>query len=121
MIEPFAFYLINSFGMSRKKALILIGIIVYTLGILCILSSLDSTAFKIFGLSVFDLLDTLSSKIIMPLGGILAAIFVGFVIKKEALQILFGPYMKGIFFELWYIFLRFISPLAVIVVMISAF
>ncbi|HHW4382748.1 TPA: sodium-dependent transporter, partial [Campylobacter coli] len=115
------FYLINSFGMSRKKALILIGIIVYTLGILCILSSLDSTAFKIFGLSVFDLLDTLSSKIIMPLGGILAAIFVGFVIKKEALQILFGPYMKGIFFELWYIFLRFISPLAVIVVMISAF
>lgn len=121
MIEPFAFYLINSFGMSRKKALILIGIIVYTLGILCILSSLDSTAFKIFGLSVFDLLDTLSSKIIMPLGGILAAIFVGFVIKKEALQILFGPYMKGIFFEFWYIFLRFISPLAVIVVMISAF
>lgn len=69
--------------MSRKKALILIGIIVYTLGILCILSSLDSTAFKIFGLSVFDLLDTLSSKIIMPLGGILAAIFVGFVIKKK--------------------------------------
>lgn len=121
MIEPFAFYLINTFNMSRKKALFLIGIVVYILGILCIVSSLDVTEFKIFGFSFFDFLNDLSSKIIMPLGGIIVAIFVGFVMKKEALQILFGPYMKGIFFEIWYIFLRYISPLAVIVVMISSF
>ncbi|EKK8919514.1 sodium-dependent transporter, partial [Campylobacter jejuni] len=121
MIEPFAFYLINTFGMSRKKALILIGIVVYILGMLCILSSLKSTQFGFFGMSFFDLLDSVSSKVIMPLGGILAAIFVGFVMKKEALKILFEPYMRGIFFELWYVFLRFISPLAVVIVMIAAF
>ncbi|WP_139898351.1 sodium-dependent transporter [Campylobacter jejuni] len=121
MIEPFTFYLINTFGMSRKKALILIGIVVYILGMLCILSSLKSTQFGFFGMSFFDLLDSVSSKVIMPLGGILAAIFVGFVMKKEALKILFKPYMRGIFFELWYVFLRFISPLAVVIVMIAAF
>ncbi|EIA3709827.1 TPA: sodium-dependent transporter [Campylobacter jejuni] len=121
MIEPFTFYLINTFGMSRKKALILIGIVVYILGMLCILSSLKSTQFGFFGMSFFDLLDSISSKVIMPLGGILAAIFVGFVMKKEALKILFEPYMRGIFFELWYVFLRFISPLAVVIVMIAAF
>ncbi|MFQ6341991.1 sodium-dependent transporter [Campylobacter sp. VTCC 70190] len=121
MIEPFTFYLINTFGMSRKKALILIGVVVYILGMLCILSSLKSTQFEIFGMSFFDLLDSISSKVIMPLGGILAAIFVGFIMKKEALKILFGPYMKGVFFELWYVFLRFISPLAVVIVMVAAF
>ncbi|MBM0637387.1 sodium-dependent transporter [Campylobacter sp. VicNov18] len=120
MVEPFAFYLINTFNMSRKKAVILIAIIVYILGMLCILSSLKDTQFHIFGVSFFDFLDSISSKIIMPLGGILASIFVGFIMKKEALKILFEPYMKGLFFELWYVFLRFISPLAVVVVMIVA-
>ncbi|RQD66862.1 sodium-dependent transporter [Campylobacter hepaticus] len=121
MVEPFTFYLINTFNISRKKALVFIGIVVYILGTLCILSSLKSTQFNIFGMSFFDLLDSLSSKFIMPLGGILAAIFVGFIMKKETLKNLFQPYMKGIFFELWYIFLRFISPLAVVIVMLAAF
>ncbi|MBZ7933608.1 sodium-dependent transporter [Campylobacter sp. W0065] len=119
MIEPSTFYLINTFKISRKKALILIGIFVYILGILCILSSLDATQFKILGMSFFDLLDSFSSKIIMPLGGILIAIFVGFVIKRETLEILFKPYMGGIFFKIWYVFIRFISPLAVFVVLIT--
>ncbi|TKX30998.1 sodium-dependent transporter [Campylobacter estrildidarum] len=119
MIEPSAFYLINTFKMSRKKALFFIGTLVYILGVLCILSSLDSTQFKILGMSFFELLDSFSSKIIMPLGGILVAIFVGFVIKKETLKILFKPYMKGIFFEIWYLFVRFISPLAVVAVLIT--
>ncbi|MBK1964233.1 sodium-dependent transporter [Campylobacter novaezeelandiae] len=123
MIEPFAFYLINTYEMSRKKALIIIGFIVYILGIFCILSYLSFTHgyFSFFGMSFFDILDSLSSKIIMPLGGILVAIFVGFIMKKEGLKILFKPYMRGIYFELWYVFLRFISPLAVIIIMISTF
>ncbi|MBS4240627.1 sodium-dependent transporter [Campylobacter vulpis] len=121
MIEPFAFYLINTFKMSRKNALILIGLIVYILGNLCILSTLSITEFKILGMSFFDVLDYISGKIIMPLGGILAAIFVGFVMKKKALEILFEPYMSGVFFKVWYFFLRFIAPLAVIIIVINAF
>ncbi|EGY3995569.1 sodium-dependent transporter [Campylobacter upsaliensis] len=121
MIEPFAFYLINSFNMSRKKALIFIGIIVYILGNLCILSSLSATAFMIYDMSFFDVLDYISGKIIMPLGGILAAIFVGFVMKRKALEILFEPYMSGVFFKVWYFFLRFIAPLAIIIIAINAF
>lgn len=121
MIEPFAFYLINSFNMSRKKALIFIGIIVYILGNLCILSSLSATAFMIYDMSFFDVLDYISGKIIMPLGGILAAIFVGFVMKRKALEILFEPYMSGVFFKVWYFFLRFIAPLAIIIIAVNAF
>lgn len=121
MIEPFAFYLINTFKMSRKNALILIGIIVYILGMLCILSTLSVTEFKLLGMSFFDVLDYISGKIVMPLGGILAAIFVGFIMKKRALEILFEPYMSGVFFKAWYFFLRFIAPLAVIVIVINAF
>ena len=57
----------------------------------------------------------------MPLGGILAAIFVGFVMKRKALEILFEPYMSGVFFKVWYFFLRFIAPLAIIIIAVNAF
>lgn len=121
MIEPFCFYLINSFELSRKKALFYIGVVVYILGSLCILSYIGFTseALSFFGRSFFDCLDYLSSNIIMPLGGICAAIFVGFVLKKEALQILFKPYMSGIYFEIWYFFLRFIAPLAIVFIALN--
>ena len=121
MIEPFAFYLINTYKMSRLKALVYIGIVVYVLGTMCVFSYISATseALTLFGKSFFDCLDYLSSNIIMPIGGICAAIFTGFVLKKEALQILFKPYMSGIYFEIWYFFLRYISPLAIILVALN--
>ena len=121
MIEPFAFYLINTYKMSRLKALVCIGVVVYALGTMCVFSYISATseALTLFGKSFFDCLDYLSSNIIMPIGGICAAAFVGFVLKKEALQILFKPYMSGIWFEVWYFFLRFISPLAIILVALN--
>ncbi len=80
--------------------------------------SSTSETFSLFGKSVFDILDFLSSKLIMPIGGILTAIFTGFIIDKQKLQKLFEPYVKKVYFELWYIFLRFVSPLAVVIIMI---
>lgn len=120
MIEPFVFYLINSFKMSRKKALILIGIVVYILGILCILSYIKSTSenFTFFGKSFFDILDYLSSNIILPVGAIISAVFVGFFMNKKRIQKLFHPYLNGIFFEIWYFFLRFVAPLVAIFILL---
>lgn len=120
MIEPFTFYLINSFKISRKKALVYIGVVVYILGCICIISSNEATQFELFGKSFFDVLDFLASNVIMPLGCMAAAIFVGFVIKKEALQILFAPCMNKFFFELWYFFLRFVSPFIIIIVAVNS-
>lgn len=120
MIEPFAFYLINTFKLTRARALTYIGIVVYILACICILSSNESTQFSLFGKSFFDILDFLASNIIMPIGGIGAAIFVGFVLKKESLQRLFSPYMSKGFFELWYFFLRFVAPCIIIIIALNS-
>ncbi|ASM35698.1 sodium- and chloride-dependent transporter, SNF family [Campylobacter sputorum subsp. bubulus] len=119
MVEPFAFYLINTYKMQRKNALILIGLIVYLLSSMCILSYYTATSdkFSFFDMSFFDILDYLASNIIMPLGGFFAAIFVGYVIKRDTIKKFLGKYLKGVYFEIWYFFLRFVSPFAVIVIM----
>ncbi|AQW86213.1 Na+-dependent transporter, SNF family [Campylobacter pinnipediorum subsp. caledonicus] len=118
MIEPFTFYLINKLKISRKRALLYIACFVYILGFMCILSFYEPTSFKVFGNPFFDILDYLTSNIIMPIGAIVFSFFVGFVVKKDGLYILFSSFMNKTFFEIWYFLLRFVTPVAILLIMI---
>ncbi|MCI6989774.1 MAG: sodium-dependent transporter [Campylobacter sp.] len=119
MVEPSIFYLINYHKFSRKKAIIYLFILTYILGIFCILGFYSKTAeiFSLFGKSFFDCLDYLTSNILMPVSGIVTAIFVGFVMKKRPIEILLKSYMGRVIFNIWYFLLRFVAPLAVVVIM----
>lgn len=121
MVEPLIYFLINEFKISRLKAIVAVGSVVYVLGILCALSNIDGLkdSLTFFGKGFFDILDYLSSNIMLPLGGIVIAIFVGFFMQKSLLQRLFMPYMGSFIFELWYFALRFITPVLVLYVMIK--
>ena len=120
MIEPFAYYLVRKFEISRKMALLYIGAFVYILGIFCILSyySDTSSAFSVCGKPFFDALDFLTSNIMMPIGAIIFSFFVGYKLKKESLYLLFGDFMGRAFFEIWYFFLRYVVPVAICAIMI---
>ena len=123
MIEPFAFYLINKFGISRKLALVYIGIFVYIFGSFCILGFHKdySGYFAFFGKSIFDCLDYLTSNILMPVSAIVTCIFVGFVVNVNKLETLFIPYMGETIFKIWLFFIRFICPLVILIIMINNF
>ncbi|MBT0883320.1 sodium-dependent transporter [Campylobacter sp. 2018MI13] len=121
MIEPFAFYLINKFGISRKLALIYIGIFVYIMGIFCILGFNNeySSIFTFFDKSIFDILDYLTSNILMPLSAIITCIFVGFFVEVNKLKTLFIPYMGEFGFKIWLLFIRFICPIVILIIMLE--
>lgn len=124
MIEPSVFYLVNSKNFSRKKACFAIFIFTYILGIFCILGYYGATAdiFNFFGKSFFDLLDFVTSNILLPIGGIVVAIFVGFVIKKEPVKELLVPYMGEFGYKIWHnVLLRFVAPLFVIIILLDQF
>lgn len=121
MVEPLIYFLINEFKISRVKAIFAVGSVVYILGILCTLSNVAEIKENLvfFGKSFFDILDYLSSNIMLPLGGIIIAVFVGFFVDKTRLKELFTPYMGAIIFEIWYFVLKFITPVLVLYVMIK--
>lgn len=121
MIEPFAFYLINKFGISRKLALIYIGIFVYIMGIFCILGFNNeySSIFTFFNKNIFDILDYLTSNILMPLSAIITCIFVGFFVEVKKLKDLFIPYMGETIFKIWLLFIRFICPIVILIIMLK--
>ncbi|MFC2586755.1 MAG: sodium-dependent transporter [Campylobacter sp.] len=119
MIEPFAFYLINQFKFSRKKALFCVGAVVYALGVGCILSYYEPTSgnFSVFDKPLFDVLDYLTSNILMPLAAIVFSFFTGFVLKREGLYLLFKPFLGEAGFKIWYFLLRYVTPAAIIAIM----
>ena len=120
LVEPFIFFLNKSLGFSRNRSIIIVGAVVYLLGILCALSGIGDfkESLTFFGKSFFDLLDYLSSNIMLPLGGIIFAIFVGYFMKFELLKELFLPYMGEIVFKIWYFLIRFVAPVLVFVVLV---
>ncbi|NLY04234.1 MAG: sodium-dependent transporter [Campylobacter sp.] len=123
MIEPSVAFLINTFNMTRKKALFIVLAFVYSMGNLCILSYQTATAeyLTFFGKNFFDCVDYFTSNLLMPISGIIIAIFVGYVMDKRKLYELFSSCMGDRGFRVWYALLRYVAPFAVAVIMIKQF
>ncbi|GAA8605695.1 hypothetical protein oki169_19730 [Helicobacter pylori] len=119
MIEPLTFYMINNYQISRAKALFFIGLFVFVFGICCILSlNLNFfSMFSFFGKDFFTLLDKLTSNFLLPLGAIACSIFVGFFMNKKQIYKIFSKFISRKIFLIWLFFIRFISPIAIILVM----
>jgi NSS family neurotransmitter:Na+ symporter len=77
ILEVVTAYFIDQKGWSRKKATIQFGVIISVVGIFCSLSmggGINITAW--LGMSFFDFMDYLSSKYMLPIGGMFTALFV---------------------------------------------
>ncbi len=84
LVEPSIAWIVENTRMSRKKACLLLGILIWSIGISVLLSfNLWQDVRIIFGLGIFDTLDKLTSTIMLPLGGLLMAIFAGYFMKKH--------------------------------------
>jgi len=77
---------------------------------------------KIFDLSIFDLLDGLSSNILLPLGGLFIVLFVGWVMKKYELEDELTNHgkLKIGYLCLYRFLLRYIVPIAIAIVFLHS-
>lgn len=118
-------YLSEEKGMKRTNAVLLILTIMFVIGILATLSASSNSLLanvKIFGYTFFDLFDKLSSNILMPIGGLLTAIFVGYFTRKEELKAELtnnGTLKNEKVFTLFYITLKFATPVLLVIVFLS--
>jgi NSS family neurotransmitter:Na+ symporter len=120
LVEPMVQYFIDRFKWSRLRASISMGLFFWSLGIVAILSNIDG--FKDFltwgGRNFFDWVDYVTAAIMLPLGGFIMAIFVGYVVDKSKVESIMRPQLKWAF-DIWYFSLRYITPVAMFVVMLS--
>ena len=119
LIEPMIIWLIEKYNITRIKAATIAASFAWLLGIGTIVSFNIGKEFKIFSMTIFELLDYLTSNILLPMGGIMITIFVGWLISKERIDSELKIKSKTIKF-IWYFSARIIAPIAVIFVMLNA-
>ncbi|WZL74153.1 sodium-dependent transporter [Clostridiaceae bacterium 35-E11] len=115
LLEVVVAYLIDQRNMQRKPAVYIASAIMVGTGILASLSLGSMSGVKLFGVGVFDFFDILTDKIFLAIGGMLIAIFVGWVVKKEDLkdELTNGGTVKFGLFEIWYNLVKYIIPIAI--------
>ena len=160
LLEVVTAYFVDERRWSRVKAAVVFGTVVFLLGVLCALSpdkdirgwsrlewlhrALD-TAFDGAPGCFFDVMDTMASSWMLPLGGMLICVFVGWVwgTREAVAEIRHGSrnfadvhlfsLLAGLkddeshnsavhvvtLASLWGVFIRFISPVAVLVAFLN--
>ena len=73
-------YLCDERKMGRDGAALLNTGVCMVLGVLCALSFGPLADVKVFGMTIFDLFDTVSSNLLLPVGGLLMSVFVGWAV-----------------------------------------
>ena len=120
LVEPMIQYFIDRFAWSRLKSSLSMGFFFWFLGIFAILSNIDGAKeYLTWGSkNFFDWIDYLTAAVMLPIGGLIMAVFVGFVIPESEVEKVMKPQLKWAY-KPWYFSLRYITPLAMFVVMLS--
>jgi NSS family neurotransmitter:Na+ symporter len=156
LLEVVTAYFIDERGWTRHRATVTFGAVIFALGTLCAVSPdadltgwwkltwLRDTLALLFGTApgcAFDVMDTLASNWMLPLGGLFISVFVGWIwgTRRAVEEIRHGSQNFGdvhlwsllaglkddpshnsevhvlTLASLWGIFIRFISPVAVLI------
>jgi NSS family neurotransmitter:Na+ symporter len=119
LLEPMVAWLVENLSFSRVRAAVLAGVSVWLLGIACLLSLNEWSGVTVFGKGFLDLFDFLTANILLPLGGLLIAVFAGWVLSREASVDELGL-GEGMAYRIWLVLIRYIAPLAVALVFLNA-
>ena len=123
MMEVGVAYLTEEKGMRRPTAVFLITAFAWTVGVLCSLSFGPLAEVKLLGNSIFDFLDKLCSDWLLPAGGLLFTLFVGWKMSRADVYEEFtnGGTLKAnvaLFRTIWFL-LRYVAPVGIVVVFLT--
>ncbi|MEF3192637.1 MAG: sodium-dependent transporter [Halothiobacillaceae bacterium] len=117
MIEPAVAYFVESRGWTRVRAVAVLGFVAWALGILTVLSFNRWAEIRLLGKNFFELLDFLTANIMLPLGGMLMAVFATWFMRQsstfEELK------MSNAAYTLWRVLTRYVAPVGILIVLLN--
>lgn len=121
LMEVITAFFTEEFNLSRQKATIFLGGVVFLLGVPSALSFGPMQDIHIFGKTFFGVADFFASNILLPLGGIFILVFVGWFwgMKKAIPNLLQGIQGRSnILLNIWKILVKFVAPVLVLIVLL---
>lgn len=118
LLESLVSWLEELHGFSRHAATLTVVGSNIALSLLSVLGYTVLSQWRLFGLPLNDLADYVSNQVLLPIGGLLIAVFVGWFVSRAASEqeLDLGP---GYHYAIWRFLVRWPVPLAVAVIFLA--
>ncbi len=120
LIEPTVAWMMQRFNCKRLTACLVTGIMAWILSIGTIISFNVGKNFDLFGMNFYQLIDFITSDIMLPVGGLLIAIFTGWFLKRSIINEQLTEATSRIWILLWRFILRYLAPLCIVLILLGA-
>ena len=119
--ESVTVYAVESLRMTRSRASIWVSVLCMSLGVLCVYSFGPLSDFTLLGLTVFDLFDFVSSKILLPLGGIVICLFTGWYLDKRLVlaEVTNEGRLRFKLFRVYMFLVKYVVPVAIAAIFVN--
>lgn len=119
-IEPSVAYLLENYpSIGRKRATLYTVFVIWLAGVAVALGFNVWKDVHILGFNIFDTFDALTSRLIMPIGAMLSAVFIGWFMKRAVVKAEIN--LSGWQWHTWFFIIRYIAPPLILVVFLSGF
>lgn len=111
----------ENFKLSRKTSATIVTAICLLLGTACSLSFGPWNEIKVFGMGFFDLFDFVTAKYMMPLGGLLITLFIGWYLKQEVVreELTNAGTLQVRTYKFLFFLIRWVAPVGVILIFLN--
>lgn len=115
IMEPATAYLVESRGWGRTEATSTVAGAAWLMGIGSLLSFNLWAGYDLFGLNFMQITEYLSTSVMLPLGGLLIALFAGWVMPQQVSEQELAFNDKR-WYRAWLLVVRYVVPVAILVV-----
>ena len=112
-------WLIETRTWSRSKSSLLSGGVIWLVGLLSLLSFNELKEFTPLGKNIFDWSEFITTSVLLPAGGLLIAVFVGWRLSTFTLSEELNG-LRPCLYKVWYVLVKYIAPLGVTLVLIES-
>lgn len=122
ILEVVVAFLVEELNLNRRKATIMAASAAMFVGVFCTLSFSSLSGVTLGGRTIFGVLDFTASNILLPLGGLLIVLFVGWVLKAEAVrdELSNSGHLKVRLFGFFRFIIKFIAPVAIAIIFFNS-
>ncbi len=117
ILEVIVAYFTEELKLNRNIATTFAAVLTALLGIICSLSMGIFGEYEFLCFNFFDLMDFIASNVLLPIGGMFIALFVGWRFGKYRVfkEIASGGSLKGWFLNIFMFLVRYIAPVAILI------
>jgi neurotransmitter:Na+ symporter, NSS family len=121
IMEVVVAFLVEEFDLPRPKATLITLVASAFVGLFCTLSWSTFQSVTLGGFTIFDMLDYTASNVLLPLGGLLIVVFVGWYMKQ--MDVKHELTNQGVLtiklYSAFRFIIRFIAPIAIAIIFLN--